>query len=277
MIKQLLVTVLLLLLLSCNRGKVDANAVFKNDELAISKLDKGVWVVETADMTTMYIVEGTERALLIDTGTKCKALDNIVRKITAKPLTVVVTHNHSDHAGNIHYFDEVYMHPADSVIHMGVEFHGKYHWLKEGDVFDLGDRKIEVACMPGHTPGSVVLLDPAINACYSGDAFGSGQVWLQLRPHLPMQTYYESCVRMEKIMKEQNITKIYCGHYPYLKRALTLSYIVEMRDLAKRLSEGDTTGSKPFQMPFKSDLACDKPAIVTNGTATIVYDSENIE
>jgi glyoxylase-like metal-dependent hydrolase (beta-lactamase superfamily II) len=168
------------------------------------------------------------------------------------------------------------MHPADSTVRMGIEFNGAYRWLADGDVFDLGDRKIEVLLMPGHTPGSIVLIDRSINACYSGDAFGSGQVWLHLHPHVPMKTYYESCARMEKIMQEQNITKIYCGHYPYLKRALGLNYIAEMRDLAKRLSEGNTEGSRPYQMPFKTDIACDKPAMATNGMAMIVYDSENI-
>lgn len=266
-------TFFLTLLLS---DPIAAQAVFKNDQLAISPLDRGVWVVETTDMTTMYIVEGSERAMLIDTGTQCDSLDAIVRKITSKPMDVVITHNHIDHAGNIRYFNEVYMHPLDSTVRTGIEFHGKYKWLKEGDVFDLGGREIEVVLMPGHTPGSVVLLDRSINAVYSGDAFGSGQVWLQLKPHVPMKTYYESCTRMEKIMKEQDITKIYCGHYPYLKSALDLNYLIKMKDLAKRLSDGDTSGSKPYPMPFKSDIVCDKPAIAANGMAMIVYDSENI-
>jgi glyoxylase-like metal-dependent hydrolase (beta-lactamase superfamily II) len=160
---------------------------------------------------------------------------------------------------------------------MGIEFYGKYIWMREGDVFDLGDRKIEVVLTPGHTPGSVVLLDPSINACYSGDAFGSGQVWLQLRPHVPMSVYYNSCVRMEKLMREQGITKLYCGHYPYLKRALDLNYLIDMKNLAKRLSEGDTSGSQPYKMPFNGgDMVCKKPAMATNGMAMIVYDSENI-
>jgi glyoxylase-like metal-dependent hydrolase (beta-lactamase superfamily II) len=157
-----------------------------------------------------------------------------------------------------------------------IEFHGTFRWLQDGDVFDLGDRKIEVVWTPGHTPGSIVLLDPKINAVYTGDSFGSGQVWMQLRPHVPMQTYYESCARMEKIMREQNITKIYVGHYPHLKRALPIDYIVDMKELAKRLSEGDITGSRPFQMPFRTNLAAENPAIVTHRSATIVYDSEKI-
>jgi glyoxylase-like metal-dependent hydrolase (beta-lactamase superfamily II) len=253
-----------------------AQEVFKNSDLTITPIDQGVWVVETSDMTTMYIVEGSKRALLIDTGTKCDSLDRIVRRITSKPLDVVVTHNHPDHAGNIRYFDTVYMHPADTVIRMGIEFKGTYKWLKDGDVFDLGDRKLEALLMSGHTPGSVVLFDKNIHACYASDAFGTGQVWLQLLPHVPMTTYYKSCLRMEKVMREQQTTKIYCGHYPFIKRTLGLDYMIEMRDLAKRLSEGDTSGSRPYQMPFKSNFACDKPAVVTNGSATIVYDSEHI-
>ncbi|MDR0581459.1 MAG: hypothetical protein LBG31_00680, partial [Prevotellaceae bacterium] len=72
-----------MLILTC--ATATAQEVFKNTELTITPLEQGVWVVETADMTTMYIVEGTERALLIDTGTKCDSLDKIVRRITAKP------------------------------------------------------------------------------------------------------------------------------------------------------------------------------------------------
>ncbi|MCE5332458.1 MAG: MBL fold metallo-hydrolase [Bacteroidales bacterium] len=255
---------------------LQAQEVFKNSELTISRHEKDTWVVETSDMTTMYIVEGTKRALLIDTGTKCDSLVQIMHRITQKPFDVVVTHKHIDHAGNIRFFDEIYMHKADLNIRMEIPFSGKYHWLNDGDMFDLGDRKIKVYLMPGHTPGSLVLVDKAINAVYSGDAFGSGQVWLQLYPHVPMKDYYQSCVRMEKIMREQGITKIYCGHYPYLKRALDLDYLIDMKNLAKRLSEGDTSGSKPYEMPFKNDIVCPKPAMATNGKAIIVYDSENI-
>jgi len=169
------------------------------------------------------------------------------------------------------------MHPLDTAVRMGgAGFRGKYRWLKDGDVFDLGDRKIEVIWTPGHTPGSIVLLDRAINACYTSDSFGSGQVWMQLEPHVPMKTYYESCVRMEKIMREQNITKIYVGHYPHLKRALTIDYIVDMKELAKRLSDGDTSGSKPFQMPFRISDAPANYATITLRSATIVYNSDKI-
>lgn len=253
----------------------NAQELFKNDEMTISKLEQKTWVVETSDMTTMYILEGNDHAMLIDTGTKCKDLDKIVLKITQKPLLVVLTHNHGDHAGNIHYFDEVYMHPSDTTVAVNIQFEGEYKWMEDGQVFDLGGRKVEVYLMPGHTPGSVVFIDRSIQAAFTGDTFGSGQVWLQLRPHVPMTEYYASCVRMEKIMNEQNITKLYVGHYPHVKRLLDMNYIKDMKNLAKRLSEGDISGAENYPN-MGLDIACEKPMIAVNGQAMIVFDPENI-
>jgi len=126
--------------------------VFKNNDLEISKLEDRVWVVETADKTTMYIIEGDKKAMLIDTGTKCADLDKVVSRITNKPLYVVITHAHGDHDGNIGYFKEIYLHPADTVL-LGKSYKGKVHFVKDGDVFDLGEKKIEISHMPAHTPG----------------------------------------------------------------------------------------------------------------------------
>ncbi len=270
--KNILTALLLLIVVV---PKTAAQELFKNGELTISKLEERTWVVETADMTTMYILEGDDRAMLIDTGTQCEDLDKIVRKITQKPLIVVLTHNHRDHAGNIRFFDKVYMHPADTIIPIDIIFEGEYKWLQEGDSFDLGGRHIEVYLMPGHTPGSIILMDHSINASFTGDAFGSGQVWLQLKPHVPMNDYYASCARMEQLMNGHNITKLYVGHYPYVKRPLDINYILDMKVLAKRLSEGDTTGAKDYPN-MGIDIACKNPMIVANGQAMIVFDPENI-
>ena len=90
--------------------------VFQNSELTITKLEDNMWVIETNDKTTMYLVEGTQKAMLIDTGTKIEKLDSIISLITKKPLVVVITHAHSDHAGNIKFFKEIWMHPADTFV-----------------------------------------------------------------------------------------------------------------------------------------------------------------
>ena len=255
-------------------GWLTASAqVFKNNDLTISKLEDHVWVVETTDKTTMYIIEGNDKAMLIDTGTKCEKLDEVVRTITKKPLYVVITHAHGDHDGNIGYFKEIYLHPADTIL-LGKSYKGIVHFVKDGEVFDLGGKKIEVSHMPAHTPGSIVLLDRQAGTCYSGDAFGSGQVWLQLRPYSPMKTYIESCKKMEMLM-DNGITKVYCGHYPYVKKAYNKQYITEMRTLAEALVNGTAPEAKPH--PQKVSIGSDHPMMVTLGEATIVFDPEHIK
>jgi hydroxyacylglutathione hydrolase len=245
--------------------------VFQNKDVKITLLEDHMWVVETFDSTTMYIVEGTKKAMLIDTGTKCKHLDSIVKMITKKTLYVVITHAHGDHDGNIRFFKEIYMHPADTVL-LGKGYKGKIHFVKDGDVFDLGDKQIEVSHMPAHTPGSIVLLDKKAGICYGGDAFGSGQVWLQLKPGAPIKTYINSCKKMEDLMAN-GINKIYCGHYSYPKKAYDKSYMDSMLKLAEALDNGTEKGSKPY--PRK--IGCKNPMMVTDGEANIVYDPEHIK
>jgi beta-glucosidase len=248
--------------------------VYRNPDLVISKLKDRVWVVETTDMTTMYIIEGDNRAMLIDTGTKCDSLDKVVRKITDKPLDVVITHLHPDHAGNIKYFAGIYLHPADTVMMSEYPYNGKVNYLDDGDVFDLGGVQLEVALMAGHTPGSIVLLNHETGDCFSGDAFGSGQVWMQLEPHVPMTVYLESCKRMEKLMEKDGIQNIWCGHYPYVKNAFGIDYIRKMKGLAQRLANSDERGAVPANI--SSIHTAGRPMMLADGYVIIVYNSDKI-
>ncbi len=270
--KTFLLTVFLLISLSFS---VSSQEVFKNNDLTITKLEQNMWVVETSDFTTMYIIEGTKKAMLIDTGTKCQNLDSVVKLITRKPLIVMLTHIHPDHAGNIKYFDQIYFHPADTVLMRTskVSYNGKINYVKDGSKFNLGGTTIEAVFTPGHTPGSIVLLDREAGICYSGDAFGSGQVFMQLIPHVSMAIYAQSCRTMEALM-DKGITKVYCGHYPRVKKTLDKTYITEMRQLAEELSKGTAPEGKPFRR--RLSIGTQNPMITTKGSASIVYDPDHI-
>jgi hydroxyacylglutathione hydrolase len=247
--------------------------VFKNKDLQISLLQDKVWVIETADMTTMYLIEGTKKALLIDCGTKCDSLDKVIAGITKKPVELVITHAHGDHDGNVAFFPEVFMHPADTVL-FDIPYKGRINFVNDGYVFDLGGKKIEVAWTPAHTPGSIILLDRPAHNAYTGDAFGSGQVWLQLRPYSPMKDYTRACEKMLKIM-DTGIDSIYCGHYPYLKSALNRDYIVTMKRLSESIDNGTVKNTRPFDT--KVWIGGDHPMIASDGKVAIVYDSEHIQ
>ena len=267
--KNLRSPILLLFSLACSLLAACESAPYAT--VTSTRIGDNAWDLEGSDHTSMYLVEGTDKALLIDTGTKIKGLDTVVSHITTKPVMVVITHAHGDHAGNIGYFPEIWMHPADTVL-LGKGYGGTIHFVKDGDVFDLGGTQIEVSAMPAHTPGSIVLLDRKAENCYSGDAFGSNHVWLQLKPHSPMRTYVNSCRKMEKLMDE-GITRIYCGHYYYAKKPYDKSYITAMRELAEAL----LNGTAPEAQPYSPKVGCPNPMSVTSGPATIVFDPELLQ
>jgi hypothetical protein len=74
---------------------------------------------------------------------------------------------------------------------------------------------------------------------------------------------------------DNGITKIYCGHYPYIKKAYDKGYIFAMLNLAETLNKGKAPESKSFTQ--KVSIGCDNPMIVTDGSVSIVYDPEHIK
>lgn len=145
----------------------------------------------------MYLVEGDEKAALLDTGSGFGSLKSCVKALTDKPLIVLLTHGHVDHAMGAAEFDEVYMNRKDDSIfaeHGAEAFRlnglklvtggeqvseadrvptadvNTFHDIKGGDSFDLGGITVEIVDCPGHTQGSVVMLIPQERALLLGDA-----------------------------------------------------------------------------------------------------------
>lgn len=145
-----------------------------------------------------YLVEGEDRALLIDTASGYGFLREYVDRLTDKPFTVLCTHGHVDHALGSADFDEVYLSPADEGVyarHSSMEFRThdatlmwpdfprlspeqirpalpfeKFKPLHDGDVFGLGGLDVECIACPGHTPGSMVMLLRQERLLLLGDA-----------------------------------------------------------------------------------------------------------
>ena len=74
---------------------------------------KDTWEIDEFDQASIFLLIGTEKAMLIDCGMGIGDLQGAVRMITDKPLIVVITHGHIDHTGNICQFEEAWIHPKD--------------------------------------------------------------------------------------------------------------------------------------------------------------------
>jgi glyoxylase-like metal-dependent hydrolase (beta-lactamase superfamily II) len=51
-------------------------------------------------------------------------------------------------------------------------------WLKDGDVIDLGERRLETYHIPGHSPDSICILDRAARYLWTGDIFYNAPIYL---------------------------------------------------------------------------------------------------
>lgn len=77
------------------------------------QFEKGTWEIDEFDCASLFLLEGTEKAMLIDCGMGIGDLRGAVEMITDKPLIVVITHGHIDHTGNARQFDEIWINPKD--------------------------------------------------------------------------------------------------------------------------------------------------------------------
>lgn len=144
--------------------------------------------------SNIFLVTGTEKTALIDTGTgfASDTICNSVEKMLAgRHLDIVfITHRHFDHVGGLaaiidrFHPDTVYaghldaepLRQGDSESTLGVKFGGSIPKLdvtdiKDGDLFDLGGHRLRVIETPGHTIGSICILDETTKSLFSGDTF----------------------------------------------------------------------------------------------------------
>ena len=169
-------------------------------EPMVMEIAKNTFAINEFGLSACYFLVGEERALLIDTACGLSDLKGIAASLTDKPYDVVLTHGHLDHVGGIGAFTDVYLGEADFAMTRNLNAeqlrgfadeigrNGGYqayeydlnkiqpfemptfHALHEGDVFELGNRRVECIEVAGHTPGGICFLDEATKILFSGDA-----------------------------------------------------------------------------------------------------------
>lgn len=89
------------------------NRVMRTD-YPIRKIADDTYMISDFGIANCYLLIGEERALLIDCGLGIGDIKGAVEKITDKPITVVATHGHVDHAGGDGQFEKIYVHTLDT-------------------------------------------------------------------------------------------------------------------------------------------------------------------
>ena len=155
----------------------------------VKEIMDDVWRISDNGHDNTYLVIGSKKALLIDTGIGSADLKSVVETLTNRPLIIVNTHGHPDHCGSNYQFDTVYASAKDFEM---IAFFNTRHYhsgtiestkkespeysdfivddvdgmrqavlkpVEEGYIFDLGNRNLKVVEVPGHTQGCICLLD----------------------------------------------------------------------------------------------------------------------
>lgn len=236
----------------------------------------GVTGINDETDATSYLIEGSERALLIDTGWGDDRFEAIVHSLTDKPVSLAVTHMHRDHILHAGRFETVYMHPADAAL---LKASGKTEpWvqrvrpLRDGDAIDLGDERVEVIEVSGHTPGSLVFLAPGRGVLCTGDAIGSGEgVWMQVTTATPLSDFQRSLRYLLAWMTPYGDDVTYLGGHKGQGKdnPLTLETVRDMIVLIDEIAAG-TAEKKLYEIPGKPIWA-GEAYIAKHGKADIVY------
>jgi hydroxyacylglutathione hydrolase len=253
---------------------------------------ENVWCIDDHGGDNCYLVAGSEKALLIDTGTGVADLDSVVKSITDLPLIVVNTHGHPDHAGGNYQFKQVYAHPADfelikqftaveniknARVRAAENAPGLQSALikqidafdvaslipvKSEFIFDLGGRKLEVIEVPGHTPGSICLLDANNKLLFTGDN-NNTIVWLFLDGCLPVEAYMQMLEKLDSRAAE--FDTLLPGH----GAPLDAGFIGEQIICAQNILKGECQGER-------YDTFVGPALICRYKRAGIAFDAQNL-
>ncbi|MBQ9118284.1 MAG: MBL fold metallo-hydrolase [Clostridia bacterium] len=227
----------------------------------------------------VYLLVGKERAALIDSGYGGKRWDKLIKKYTDKPVTVLITHAHIDHALGARFFDEAYVHEADEGIWYESndkaflatnfarftppvldeeerEFLLPPQSVVEADrplpkffagrtEFDLGGRKLLIVHTPGHSQGCCCFIDEGSGACFTGDTL-SKYVWLQLRESTTLSTFEESLRSLKNQFEREGVEVIYPAHG---EKMPAIETVYKYFSLIEKIKRGETL-QKPLHHPI---------------------------
>ena len=140
----------------------------------VIRINDNTWRIEDG-FVRFYLFTGSTSAMLIDSGATTENARQIAEELTDLPLMLINTHADRDHTAGNTAFEEVYMSPNEAD-----NYGGKTRIIpvKEGDIIDLGGRPLQIIDIPGHTNGSIAILDINNRILVSGDSVQNGDIYM---------------------------------------------------------------------------------------------------
>ena len=157
-----------------------------------------------------YLILGKSKALLFDTGIGVDSISLVVKQLTKLPILVLNSHTHFDHIGGNYEFKNILAlntsytlkHSKEGWDHDSIKdevtksslclqrlpgFDTSHYYIhpfkisqfvKDGDELELGERKLKIIAVPGHTMDAIALFDKTNGYIWTGDTFYEGPIYL---------------------------------------------------------------------------------------------------
>jgi len=212
-----------------------------------------------------FLIIGSERALLLDTGMGFFPLKPLLDELYDGEIIAVNSHFHFDHIGCNHVFQPIWsfadeyvkkaaakgVTSADTGAQMDDEMfkfgHPEnfgpesffiepydYLTLEDGQIFDLGNRKLQVIHTPGHSYDSIMLYDEVSQILFTGDTFYLGALYAHFAcdqfGHSDIRQYQKTMERLQAMIPSD--VKLYCSHNEFIADAARLGEAADLlRDI----------------------------------------------
>lgn len=131
--------------------------------------------------------------VVVDPGGDLDQIQAAIAELGIKIEKILLTHGHIDHAGGAQELSQALgvkiegPHAADRILLDNLEAQGRAYgvparavtpdrWLEEGDTVTVAGHEFEVLHCPGHSPGSVVMVNRPHKFALMGDVLFRGSI-----------------------------------------------------------------------------------------------------
>ncbi len=178
----------------------------------IFKINDNSWRIDEG-FVRYFLLEGKDFALLVDSGAASPDARQTAEGLTRLPVKLINTHSDPDHTSGNEGFESFWMHPDDEGCYR--EKGGKREVIPvtDGEIIDLGGRPLEVIHIPGHTPGSIALLDIGARILISGDTVQTSNIFM-FGPRRNIRDFVKSLEKLRAIKDRFDVVWGSHGDFP---------------------------------------------------------------